>query len=250
MRKFLKYTCILLTIFLITTIFFYLKPALNIKQCKVSNDVPVKIGIYSNNEYAIDSLIIYIPYKIEVSNNRLKNIKLSHVTYKENYSSNDLNFDMNGFLLISQDRLYTLDGMLEKNEFLNYWQLYNNKIVFPFFDKEFYIYKPFLISKTNIGKRFTSKQRLDLIKDFSEHQSQKLFYQSKFKIDKKIIDSLYREDNNRKVIFNFEYGADKYSNTYQIHYYINTEKQKLIDYSKMSQKQLLEHMRTRLDFEK
>ena len=242
MKKLLNYLLFLFSIFIIITVYYYFKSAVTVKLCKIDNNIPIKISAYSS-KYGNDSVLVYIPYKIEISNNRLHKISIeSFLSENELSSSRDMNFDKNGFLLGRENNIYILDGMLEEMEILKYFQLYYNKEVFPFCDKEFYFYKAFLLSKATIKMKLDWNQHHKIVADF-ENQSQNLYYKNKFKIENKTVDSLYKSDYKSKFMFFFKYGENKYSNTYKINYFIDSDKQELIDYSKMSQKELIEYMK-------
>ena len=114
------------------TIYFYLKPAIQVEQLKVENEVPIKIGPYSSLNGS-DSILVYIPYKFRVSNNRYKIIEIGKVMFNNNLSgsdANDLYFDKKGYVLGREFNRIKIDNLLLKKEIINHFRLYYNKEIF------------------------------------------------------------------------------------------------------------------------
>lgn len=245
MKKILTYSIFVFSIALIVTIYFYLKPAIQVEQLEVENNIPIKIAPYSSFE-GNDSIIIFIPYKFRVSNNRLKQIKINHVTFKNKISTGiqrDLLFDKKGYLLGRSYNSLAIDSLLFSKEIINHLQLKHNKEVFPFSDKEYYFYKPFLFSKFSIKGLDSNDDYIKLVRNFSKYQKLKLHNISNFKVNKQIIDSLYQNSLNTKIILN--YGSLKtndYINDYDVEYYLGTKKQNLIDFSKMTTDEIIKYL--------
>ena len=216
MKKTLKYLAYFFTLILVVIIYFYLKPAIQIKQCVVDNDVPIKIGPYSSKDN--DSVLIYIPYKFRVSNNRLQKIEFGIVMFNNNYSNHDeqdLHFDNNGNVLGRMFNNENLEELLFKKEYFKYLQLYHNNEIFLFSDKEYYFYKPFLVKKLTIEGLSDFKDYTSLVSNFLNFQKKRLHNESSLKVRKQTIDSLYQSDKNTKIILNFDSGnINDYDNGY------------------------------------
>ncbi|MEZ4853379.1 hypothetical protein [Flavobacterium sp.] len=245
MKKILKFLIFILIIVIIVIIYFYIKPAIQVEQLEVENNIPIKIAPYSSFE-GNDSIVIFIPYKFRVSNNRLKQIKINHVTFKNKLSTGierDLLFDKKGYLLGKGYNSQAIDSLLFNKEIINYLQLKHNKEVFPFSDKEYYFYKPFLFSKFSIKGLDNNDDYIKLVHNFFKHQTLKLHNKSNLNINEKIIDSLYKNSLNTKIILN--YGSLKtndYINDYDVEFYLGTKKQNLIDFSKMTTDEIIKYL--------
>lgn len=219
MKKILKYLFFFLITFLIVTIYFYLKPAIEVEQLKVENDIPIKIGPYSSLNGS-DSLLVYIPYKFRVSNNRFKKIEIGKVAFNNNFSASydsDLFFDTNGYVLGREFNRLEIDNLLHKKQIISYLQLYYNKEIFPFSEKEYYFYKPFKLKNSSIDGLNNHNKYRQLVHDFLYYQKQKLHNKSKFNTNKKVIDSLYKISKNTKIIFSYNsLKENDYANGYEI----------------------------------
>lgn len=244
MKKPLKYLAYLFTLILVVIIYFYLKPAIQIEQCVVENDVPIKIGPYSSKDN--DSVLIYIPYKFRVSNNRLQKIEFGIVIFNNTHFNNDeqdLHFDNNGNVLGRMFNNENLEKLLFKKEYYKYLKLYYNNEIFPFADKEYYFYKPFLVKKLTIEGLSDFNDYTTLVSNFFNYQTKRLHNKSSLKVRKQTIDSLCQNDKNTKILLNFDSGnRNDYDNKYEVEYYLNTNKQTLIDNSKMTREEIKKYL--------
>ena len=241
MKKRLKFLLLILAVASIVTVYFYLKPAIKVKQLSVEADIPIKIGHnFSKND--TDSVVIYLPYKFQVSNNRLKKIKFGIVMFNNKYfndGGNDMYFDKNGYLLGRSFNHENLDKLLAEKKYFKYLQLYYNDEIFPFSDEEYYFYKPFLVKKSSIVGLTEANHHAFAVKDFLRYQTKNLYHKSKLKVKKEIIDSLYQSDYNEKILLSYDTENDgDFSDGYEIVYYLYTDKQSLIDNSEMTPEEL------------
>ena len=245
MKKIFKIIFFFLITFLIVIIYFYLKPAIEVEQLKVENDIPIKIGPYSSLN-GNDSVLVYVPYKFSVSNNRLKKIEIGKVMFNNSFSGSydkHLLFDNKGLVLGREFNRLKLDNLLHKKQIIGYLQLYYNKEIFSFSDKEYYFYKPFKFKKSSIDGLNNHNKFRELVHNFLYYQKQKLHNKSKFNPSKKVIDSLYKLSENTKIILSYNsLRANDYANGYEIEYYLDSNKQTLIDRSKMTNEQLMVYL--------
>ncbi|WP_125720235.1 hypothetical protein [Flavobacterium ustbae] len=157
-----------------------------------------------------DSLMIYIPYKIIISNNTLRLINIERID-DENYARNspiyrNLIFNKDGFEITNN---------FERDSEINYLRYKYRKTIFPFTKRTFYYFKGVPI-KYKIGNKdfdLIQKQLSDL----------KITYD--IKISKKYIDSLYEVNNKKRFNVNFENSAYRFMPEY-IMAKLNDKKQK------------------------
>ena len=223
---------------------FYSKPAVIITQSKIEKNIPIKIGPDTNGIKNDTLIVVYLPYKVKVQNNRFKKIKFGLLKYKYNLDYNErLIYDKNGFGIDKHFNYDTLDTMYKNQRYVSYFELYHNNEIFSFTSKEFYFYLPYVIKISSIEGIVKPYQYNELIEDFFKNQSRDFFKASKFKIKKHIIDSLYRKGNNSEVIFRFDPSNSNEYGSYSIDYNLITNKQVLVDYTNVSAKQILKEMR-------
>ena len=244
MKKILKYIILFLILGLIFVTYFYSKPAVIITQSKIEKNIPIKIGPDINGIKNDTLIVVYLPYKVKVQNNRFKKIEFGLLKYKYNLDYNErLIFDKNGFGIDKHFNYDTLDSMFKNQKYFTYFKLNHNNEIFSFTNEEFYIYLPSIIKISSIEGVVKSYQYHELIKDFFKNQSREFLKGSKFKIKKHIIDSLYRKGNNSKVIFRFDPSNSNEYGSYSIDYNLITNKQVLVDCTDVSAKQILKEMR-------
>lgn|GEM_PF-3672559 len=244
MKKILKYIILFLVLGLICITYFYSKPAVFITQSKIEKNIPIKIGPAVNDIKNDTFIAVYLPYKIKVQNNRFKKIEFGLLKYKHNVEHYEkFIYDKNGFGIDKIFNYGTLDSLYKNQKYLSYFQLYHNNEIFSLSSEEFYFYLPYVIKISSIEETDKPLQYKEIIKDFFRNQARDLFKESKFKIKKHIIDSLYRKGNNSEVIFRFDPSNSNEYGSYSIDYNLITNKQVLEDYTNVSAKQILMEMR-------
>lgn len=238
MKKYIKYLICFLILCSIFILYFYSKPPVEINRIEIEKRIPIKISRYYAEEKNDISLVLFLPYKIEIKNNRLKRIEFGQIDYKHNSDEvKDMYFDKNGFIV---GRVYNnLDSLLYNREYLKCYSIYHNKEIFPFCNEQYYIYIPYIIKSNCIIGNLNSKKLHELAIDFINNQFKNLFNGSKFKVKKQIIDSLYHYGNNSEVFFRLDPLNSSDFGSYSIQYNFATDKQILEDYTKISSRQLL-----------
>lgn len=223
---------------IIYILYFYSKPPVEIHRIQIGKNIPVKIKRYYSNGEKDYNLVLLLPYKIEIKNNRLKIIEFGQIDYKHNSEEvKEMYFDKNGFIV---GRIFNnLDSLLYAKEYIKYYSIYHNKEIFPLSNEQYYIYIPYLIKSEHIIGNLTSAQLHKLATDFNENQFRNLFNGSKYKVKKQFIDSLYNYGNNSEVFFRLDPSNGEDFGSYSIRYNFITDRQVLEDYTKISSRELL-----------
>jgi hypothetical protein len=186
----------------IIIVYKYIKPKYYVENTKAKN-LPCKIRPFR------DSIYVYIPYQLTIYNNRLNTLKISNIyegksngyNYGKYLLYNRENLELNDFWNPSK-KLKTENNYRENGDNA-YWRIqhiikYRNNI-FPFLTRDFYYYKRHTLSNKN--NRFNVKQ---INKDSIQKQLYTLDYNITTNISKSIIDSLYKDTNNKRFNVNFK----------------------------------------------
>lgn len=199
-----------------------------------------------------DSVLVLIPYKITVSNNRFRRIGLPDIYYKTNHDKSITSSSSNGNSLYFNEDGNQLDEDLIKtnSEKINYneaslamkwkkWKQGNRHIIFPFCSKSFYFYKSTLLKYKTDRKTF-----VDLSDNFKDKQTQSISETPIVRFSKNKIDSLYRADKNKKIAFKLK--TNRKQGWFQIHYQMKDGTQKFYDMydsiQKMNREELFQLM--------
>ena len=154
----------------------------------------VENGRVSNLKYKVipleDSMLVFIPYKIVVANNRLQQIKLKSI-YDDYITKGKIqatNLIYNRYEI----EITNYSGRSNKryeSEY-DYIKMKYRKTIFPFTTRTFYFYKSHMLSNPSDIKTI----------DYSEVEEQlsNLNVTINFKIDEKTIDSLYKIDDQKR----------------------------------------------------
>lgn len=247
MNKNLKFSFLTILILIIVFCYFYSKPTLVVKDIKVEKNVAIKIKPYNK-----DSVIVFIPYKFKVYNNRFKRFKSPSVNYKSNFFSNDesLYFDNKG-KSTDYDRYKIIKDSLRDNgnpikEYIHEKKYEFSYTLFPFSSKEFYFYKSYLIKK-----KLKRNEFLKLHENFRDHQKRNLYNKSLISVSNKTIDSINSSDKNKKLLFTFYDFSGFRHPTYQIAYYFDRKPQVLTNTHKiiikMNRQQLYNYLSSKTD---
>lgn len=215
----------------------YSKPKVFLTKEIVEKNIPIKINTYRGDKSFGDSIILFLPYKFKVHNNRLRKIAVANMYFKKmsDFFGQDfpLYYDDDGNQIGEYDRTdrqIVLDNLLNEKKFLQYYKLYNAKIVFPFSSKIVYYYKPYKLSKSVLEKELLLRQEyVKLYEDFIHNQRKSLLSKSTLSIPKKIIDSLYESDSNQNLIFTFEKKTKSNYGNYKIKFKLSNSEQNLTD---------------------
>lgn len=253
-KKSWKYIILICVIIFAFCAFYCLKPKVTITREAVENNIPPKINVYGNKTYG-DSVLLYLPYKFRIENNRLRRIRIGYLAYKQmkNIHANmeTLYFDEGGNpfgeMVYKDDRQYLLDQLLDDKKIIEYLQLKNIEILFPFSSKSVYYYKSYKLS-TKIFQRPISKQEyVQIAENFYDKQKKNLFHKEGFPIKKKIIDSLYKEDKKQYLLFTY-IKQTRSPGKYVIRYNLSNEEQTFSDYydsiKNMNKDELYEYLTT------
>lgn len=160
------------------------------------------ITVYNDREYSYDckkmpfgdSLMIYIPYKITISNNRFRLIDIERID-DENYARSS---DLYKNLIFNKEGV-EITNNFERDSEINYLQYKYRKTIFPFTKRTFYYFKGVPIKYILKNKNF----------DLINRQWSNLKRTYNIKISKRTIDSLY--EANYKKRFNVNFGNSDYS---------------------------------------
>lgn len=186
MKNYKIISLIILSSFFLVTIWNYFKKPITVKEERVAY-VPVKISLDLNEEWQ-KVINVYIPYKIEIKNNRLKMIRLN--SFDDGNSGNVTYLIYNTTGLELSHRYYN-----EYKESFNNLQLKYSASIFPFFSRTFYYYKRHQFIEGKLDSKFNFRE-FDY-NDYSE-QLKILSKTLNVAIHKKIIDSLYKSDQNKR----------------------------------------------------
>ena len=224
---------ILLIIILFISLVFYTKPPIVVTEMKPQRELSEKIKpVFSDTS---DSVLVLIPYKVTVSNNRLRRISLPEVFYKTNhmeylgFSSStgySLYFDEKGkqlnrnLITTESDEEYDNEMFLLKK--WKEWKKNNQNIIFPLSSKSIYFYKSTLLKCKTDRNTFVY-----LHDNFIEKQTQSISENPIVRFPKNKIDSLYQADKNKKIAFILR--TNKKQGWFQIHYQIKDGTQKFYD---------------------
>ncbi|AZA99005.1 hypothetical protein EG359_05025 [Chryseobacterium joostei] len=232
-RKILLTLSIIASTVMLIGFIFYTKPPIVITEMKPQRNISEKINpMFSDTS---DSVLVLIPYKITVSNNRFRKISLPDIYYKTNHdkyiassssTGNSLNFDEDGKQL-DEDLIMTNSEKVNYNEMSlamkwDKWKEANRNIIFPFCSKSFYFYKSTMLKYKTERKTF-----VDLYNNFKEKQTQSLSETPIVRFPKNKIDSLYQADKNKKIAFKLK--TNKIQGWFQIHYQMKDGTQKFYD---------------------
>jgi hypothetical protein len=224
---------ILLIIILFISLVFYTKPPIVVTEMKPQRELSEKIKpVFSDTS---DSVLVLIPYKVTVSNNRLRRISLPEVFYKTNhmeylgFSSStgySLYFDEKGkqlnrnLITTESDEEYDNEMFLLKK--WKEWKKNNQNIIFPFSSKSIYFYK-----STMLKYRTDRNTFVDLNDNFRDQQTQSLYKKPIIEFPKSKIDSLYESDKTKNIILRMK--TDKTQGWYDIRFKMKDGTQKFYD---------------------
>ncbi|AWK06588.1 hypothetical protein HYN56_21090 [Flavobacterium crocinum] len=194
MKSYYKISVTILCFFLLVTIWNYFKKPISIKEERATN-VPIKFSADLNEDWQ-KVINVYIPYKIEVKNNRLKMIRLNSFDDGNSGNVTCLTYNTAGFELSYlyyneySDLYYD-----EYKESFNNLQLKYRASIFPFFSRTFYYYKRHQFIEGKLHCKFNFSKL-----DYDDYNEQFKFLSKTLNIpiNKKIIDSLYKTDENKR----------------------------------------------------
>lgn len=238
-KKSQKYLLLFSTIIFAFCAYKYLKPKVFITKEVVDNNIPPKINWYlgENNKFG-DSIILYLPYKFKIENNRLRKISIESLHYIQMKDirgyEKTLYYDESGnpfgYMELKSDRQYLLDELLDEKKLIEYFKLKNIGTIFPFSSKSVYYYKSYKLN-TKVFQNAISKQEYDQIyKNFIDNQRKSLYHKEIFPIQKRIIDSLYADDKKQNLFFIFRKQSKPKNGFYRIKYQLSNDEQTFSDY--------------------
>ncbi|WP_265427799.1 hypothetical protein [Chryseobacterium sp. YIM B08800] len=178
--------------------------------------------------------MIYIPYKFKIKNNRLRDIGIGGLFFREN--NEILVFNNNGNEIYNNtDRLYyyhskryILDSLFNSLNFSRYFEVRNQNIIPPYSSKILYFYKAFKFKKNIIDKNLNKKDYIEIGENFYNNESIYLQSKNKYSVPKKIIDSLYKIDEEKNMYFVF--NKNQKQGYYRIKYNLLKNNQDFADY--------------------
>lgn len=181
MKKPYKILISISIILIAVIIYFYTKSPFEVENGRVSN---LKYKVIPLE----DSMLVFIPYKIVVANNRLQQIKLKSI-YDEYITKGKIQATN---LIYNRDEIEITNysGKSNKKYESDYFKMKYRKTIFPFTTRTFYFYKSHMLSNPSDIKTI----------DYSEVEEQlsNLNVTINFKIDEKTIDSLYKIDDQKR----------------------------------------------------
>lgn len=209
-KRLYKVLLLLIGIFIVFSIYKFSNPKIVLTNENVEQEIPVKINGLIKNTTG-DSILVFLPYKFKIQNNRLQRISVGDLSYKMNPLDGwerTLMFDENGYQIrnkpeIRDSQTFLLDALLDEKKYLDYFKLKNNNIVYPFSSKIVYYFKSFKMSKNILEKDISREDYWKIVRKFSEEQKENLYQKAPFSVSKKIIDSLYGQDKNNNQYFYF-----------------------------------------------
>lgn len=186
MKKYYKISVAFLCCFLLLIIWHYFKKPITIKEERATN-APIKFKLDLNDEWQ-KVINVYIPYKIEIKNNRLKMIRLNSFGDENSGNITYLSYNTTGLEL--SHRFYN-----EYIESFNNLQLKYRASIFPFFSRTFYYYKRHQFIEGKLHCKFNFSEF-----DYDAYSEQFKFLSKTLNIpiNNKIIDSLYKADENKR----------------------------------------------------
>lgn len=198
-KKILLKLCALLFFVLgIVTIYFYRRVPFTVSNRKAAQ-INYKLIQLRNQT------LVYLPYELNVSNNRLQLLKLKGV------------YDLAVLDDISLDKnlIFTTDGVkIDISTRLN--DNFDNAIL-PFTTAKFIYFKRHILANQNLNPISST----DIIS-----QTSRLSSNSKIKLQTRIVDSLYQADEGTR--FNVQFGDRSFSSTKFTKAIIGSEKQKQV----------------------
>lgn len=237
-KMFPKFLIILSLLLVILCGYKYSQKKIVLTKQEMKKNIPVKINIYSGNSSFGDSILVYLPYKFKIENNRLRRIGITAMYFKQmkDFYSNQytLFFEEDGTpfgdFLLRNERRETLENLLREKKFIKYFKLDNSGIIFPFTKKSIYYYKVHKLSKSVFNKKITIDEYIKIAENFREKEVKNLYAEAPISIPKKIIDSLYESDRNENLFFIFKKNTKRRYGNYRITYKLSNEEQKCSDY--------------------
>ncbi|MCP2028466.1 hypothetical protein L1276_003636 [Flavobacterium sp. HSC-32F16] len=186
MKKYKKTLIAIITCFLIVIMWNYFKKPITIKEERATN-VPIKFRVDLNEDWE-KVINVYIPYKIEIKNNRLKMIRLNSFDDENSGNISYLSYNTTGLEL---SHIYYNEYV----ESFNNLQLKYRASIFPFFSRTFYYYKRHQFIEEKLHCKFNFSEL-----DYNDYSEQFKFLSETLNvpINKKIIDSLYKADKNKR----------------------------------------------------
>lgn len=185
----------IIAIIIIAVLYLYFSPKIIVKVLPLDKKMPTLVFPLRDYENNKDSVLVYIPYKIRVTN--YSNIILKGPNYyfrakKYEHHPYELMFDKNG---VNVDfRNYNLSTI--SSELLKFGKVY------PIIPRNFYVYKYNVIAAKRINLNIDSTNYRNLEKEFVE-MKENLKNKSSITIPQNIIDSLYYVENKKPFYLNF-----------------------------------------------
>ena len=193
----MKKKIVVLFLTLLICFIFYLSvfPTIVVKNIDVKQNIPIKVLPYKdylNNKN--DSLLIYIPYKIQITNYSSLILKRPNFYFREINSEHNPQFmiydnDGKNIYDLSNDNL-SVDDVNEMGK------------LFPLIPKSYYIYKYNIIPSSKLKILLDSTSYKKIIKEFISSKYN-LSKKNSLIVPKKIIDSLYKIEDNKPFYINF-----------------------------------------------
>lgn len=231
----------------------YSKPKIFLTKKRVEKNVPVKVNIYDGNNSFGDSILIYLPYKFQIQNNRLRKIGVGDM-----YFSQMKDFYINEYILFfkedgkafGRNRLFEkqekLENLLKEKQFLEYFKLKNIGIIFPFSSESVYYYKSYKLSTSVYNKEITRNEYVEIAENFRDKEVKNLYAKAPLSVPSKIIDSLYESDRKQNLYFTFIKKTNSNYGNYRIKYELSSNQQVFYDYydliQKMNKEELYNHV--------
>lgn len=250
-----KYLLLVIAIIFAFCAYKYFKPKVFITKESADNMIPPKINVYlgEDNKFE-DSIMVYLPYKFKIENNRLRKISIENFHYSQKKDirgyEQTLYYDERGnpfgYMELKSDRQYKLDELLDEKKIVDYFKLKNIETIFPFSSKFVYYYKSYKLNTKVFQNEISKQEYAQISKNFSENQRKSLHHKEIFPIQKRIIDSLYPDDKKQDLLFTFKKQSKSKYGFYRIKYQLSNDQQKFSNYydtiKKMNREELFKFL--------
>ena len=190
--------------------YFLTKPMLYVAN-NPAWDIPLKVSPTRN-----DSVVLLIPYRLTVQNNRWKSRKLRFISdgNRNKIHSHNLLYNTHGTAL---DTYYDPNY---KDLWNDYFALNYQRTILPFMSKTFYYFRPHRLSQKELGHSLArySREQIDVqLMDLYEHFP--------ITLPASLLDSLYEVDKCQPFQLHFDQG----SLAPTIHAIIGSHQQRLVN---------------------
>ncbi len=175
----------------------YSRQPIELKFTGTSKEVPVK-AMAAFPMLTADSLQVYIPYKVKITNNRFMKIEMGRFCYRDFKKSGNVHaliYTSDGISIRPEDmrlkKQLELDELLHSKLFWAYLKLKYANVIIPFSTRTLYFYKSVKLSNSNLKGEKNDEAIEKSLDHFFRKQIPKLHEKSELAVKDQIMDSLY-----------------------------------------------------------